>query len=78
MAVHGQDDGSARERTVVAKGIEPLPNDLFRLEAEGGSKITAHVAAAAGRDFMRLLPGDRVSIALSPLDTGRGRIVERH
>ncbi len=71
-------DESAPERTVTAKVVERLPNDLFRLEAEGGSKITAHVGAAAGHDFLRLLPGDRVGVALSPGDTGRGRIVERY
>ncbi len=78
MAARDEEDESTRERTVPAKVVERLPNDLFRLEAEGGSKITAHVGAAAGRDFLRLLPGDRVAVALSPTDTGRGRIVERY
>ena len=78
MAARGEEDESARERTVSAKVVECLPNDLFQLEAAGGSKITAHVGAAAGRDFLRLLPGDRVGVALSPRDRGRGRIVERY
>jgi translation initiation factor IF-1 len=72
------EDESASERTVTAKVIESLPNDMFRLEGEGGSKITAHVAATSGRDFLRLLPGDRVGVALSPRDRGRGRILERY
>ena len=57
--------------------IEPLPNELYRVELEDSSPVMAHVSARGGKDFLRLLPGDRVEVELSPLDPGRGRVVRR-
>ncbi len=71
----------AREETAPlrrrATVIEPLPNALYRLELEDRTRVVAHVAARHNKDFLRLLPGDRVEVELSPLDYGRGRVVAR-
>ena len=65
--------GLVRKATVV----EELPNALYRLELEDRSKVLAHVSDRRDKDFLRLLPGDRVEVELSPLDYGRGRVVAR-
>ena len=57
--------------------IEPLPNALYRLELEDTTRVVAHVSARHNKDFLRLLPGDRVEVELSPLDYGRGRVVAK-
>jgi translation initiation factor IF-1 len=54
-----------------------LPSALYRVRLEGGTTITAHIASRVDRNFIRLLVGDRVRIELSPLDSGRGRVVEK-
>lgn len=56
---------------------EELPNALFRLKLPDQSKVLAHVSDRREKDFLRLLPGDRVQVRLSPYDGGRGRIVKR-
>jgi translation initiation factor IF-1 len=58
--------------------LEPLPNALYRLELEDASRVVAHVPARHKKDFLRLLPGDRVEVELSPLDYGRGRVTRRY
>lgn len=65
------------EREVEATVVRSLPHELFCVEVEGRSQVTAHVRAKSRNDFLRLLPGDRVKVILSPRDPGRGRIVER-
>ena len=57
--------------------VEQLPSALYRVKLEEGSHVTAHIAGQLDRNFVRLLVGDRVRVELSPLDLGRGRIVER-
>ena len=54
-----------------------LPRALYRVEIDGGRDVVAHAASGAGRNFVRLLVGDRVDVELSPRDLGRGRIVRR-
>jgi len=56
---------------------ESLPNELYRVEIRGGRRILAHVTGKMRMNFVRILPGDRVTIELSPYDRGRGRIVEK-
>ena len=56
---------------------EQLPKALYRVRLDEGAIVTAHVADRIDRNFIRVLVGDRVRIELSPLDRGRGRIVER-
>jgi translation initiation factor IF-1 len=63
--------------TVVATVVEQLPQELYRLMLENQSQVLAHVSPRREKDFLRLLPGDRVRVRLSPRDHTRGRIVER-
>ena len=57
---------------------ETLPNAMFRVEIEGGHEILAHVSGKMRMHYIRILPGDTVTIELSPYDLTRGRIVLRH
>jgi translation initiation factor IF-1 len=57
--------------------VEALPSGLYRVRLDGGPVVTAHVADRVDRNFVRVLVGDRVRVELSPLDPGRGRIVEK-
>ena len=58
--------------------IEQLPSALYRVRLEdSGARITAHIADRIDRNFVRLMVGDRVRVELSPVDVGRGRIVEK-
>jgi translation initiation factor IF-1 len=54
-----------------------LPSGLYRVKLDGGGLVTAHVADRIDRNFVRVLIGDRVRLELSPVDRGRGRIVEK-
>lgn len=58
--------------------IEPLPNAMFRVELDNGHKVLAHVSGKIRMNFIRILPGDKVTIELSPYDLTRGRIVYRY
>ncbi|RJR26353.1 MAG: translation initiation factor IF-1 [Candidatus Latescibacterota bacterium] len=66
--------GIAVEGTVV----EALPNAMFRVELENKHVVLAHVSGKMRMHFIRILPGDRVAIELSPYDLGRGRITYRY
>lgn len=61
-----------------AKVVEALPNAMFRVELEGGHKVLAHVSGKMRMNFIRILPGDMVTVEMSPYDLNRGRIVLRH
>ncbi len=58
--------------------IEPLPNAMFRVELENGHKILAHVSGKIRMNYIRILPGDKVKVELSPYDLSRGRITYRY
>jgi translation initiation factor IF-1 len=60
-----------------AKVVEALPNAMFRVELEGGHKVLAHVSGKMRMNFIRILPGDMVTVEMSPYDLNRGRIVLR-
>ncbi|MEG0998379.1 MAG: translation initiation factor IF-1 [Clostridiales bacterium] len=62
---------------VEGKVIEPLPNAMFTVELENGHRVLAHVSGKIRMNFIRILPGDKVTIELSPYDLTRGRIVYR-
>ena len=62
---------------VEAKVIETLPNAMFRLELDNSHKVLAHISGKMRKNFIRILPGDRVLVELSPYDLARGRIVYR-
>ncbi len=69
----------AKEEGIEVEGtvVEPLPNAMFRVELENGHRVLAHVAGKMRMHFVRILPGDRVKLELSPYDLSRGRIVYR-
>jgi translation initiation factor IF-1 len=60
-----------------AKVIEAKPNAVFRVELENGHQILAHVSGKMRMHFIRILPGDTVTVEMSPYDLSRGRIVLR-
>jgi translation initiation factor IF-1 len=62
---------------VEGKVIEALPNAMFRVELENGHRVLAHVSGKIRMNFIRILPGDQVTVELSPYDLTRGRIVYR-
>ena len=62
---------------VEGKVVEALPNAMFIVELENGHKVLAHISGKLRMNFIRILPGDRVSLELSPYDLTRGRIVWR-
>ncbi len=61
-----------------AKVTEALPNAMFRVELENGHKVLAHVSGKMRMHYIRILPGDKVTVEMSPYDLNRGRIVLRH
>jgi translation initiation factor IF-1 len=70
----------AKERTIQVEGVvvEPLPNAMFRVELDNGHVILAHVCGRMRMHFVRILPGDRVKVELTPYDPNRGRITWRY
>ncbi|MCD6320162.1 MAG: translation initiation factor IF-1 [Candidatus Desulfofervidaceae bacterium] len=62
---------------VEGKVIEALPNAMFRVELDNGHRVLAHIAGKLRMHFIKILPGDRVRVELSPYDLSRGRIVYR-
>ncbi len=70
-------EGSARPGTVTGSVAEILPSGLYRVKLDDGPQVLAHAAGRVDRNFIRVLIGDRVRLELSPVDTGRGRIVEK-
>lgn len=57
--------------------IEKLPNAMFQVEIEGGHKLLAHISGKLRMNFIRVLPGDKVTVELSPYDLTKGRIIWR-
>lgn len=70
----GKEEAIRVEGTV----FEALPNAMFRVELENGHKILAHVAGKMRMHFIKILPGDKVTVELSPYDLSKGRIVYRY
>ena len=69
----------AKEEAIQVEGtvIETLPNAMFRVELENGHKVLAHVSGKMRMHFIKILPGHKVTIELSPYDLTRGRITYR-
>ena len=57
---------------------EALPNAVFRVELENGHRVLAHISGKMRMHFIRILPGDKVTVELSPYDLTRGRIIYRY
>ena len=58
--------------------LEPLPNAMFRVELENGHNVLAHISGKMRMHYIRILPGDRVQVELTPYDLQRGRITYRY
>ena len=69
----------AKEEAIKVEGtvVETLPNAMFRVELEGGHRVLAHISGKMRMHYIKILPGDKVSVELSPYDLGRGRIIYR-
>ena len=69
-----------KEDAIVLEGtvIEPLPNAMFRVELENGHQLLAHISGKMRMHYIRILPGDRVQVELTPYDLTRGRITYRY
>jgi translation initiation factor IF-1 len=63
---------------VQAEVVEALPNAMFRVKLENGHQILAHVSGKMRMHFIRILPGDTVTVEMSPYDLNRGRIILRN
>jgi len=70
----GKKDAIEVEGTVT----EPLPNAMFRVELDNGHLVLAHISGKMRMNYIRILPGDRVLVELSPYDLSRGRVVYRY
>jgi translation initiation factor IF-1 len=70
----------AKEKTLQVEGkvLEPLPNAMFSVELDNGHRVLAHISGKMRMHYIKILPGDRVRIELSPYDLTRGRITYRH
>jgi translation initiation factor IF-1 len=69
-----------KEEAIEVEGtiVEPLPNAMFRVELANGHRVLAHVSGKIRMNYIRVLPGDRVLIELSPYDLTHGRITYRY
>ncbi len=69
----------AKEEAIEIEGTvrESLPNTMFRVELQNGHRVLAHLSGKMRRHYIRIVPGDRVRVALSPYDLNRGRIIYR-
>jgi translation initiation factor IF-1 len=69
----------AKEEAIEVEGTvsEPLPNAMFRVELENGHTVLAHISGKMRMHYIKILPGDTVTVELSPYDLTRGRIVYR-
>ncbi len=63
---------------VEGKVVEPLPNAMFRVELKNGHTVLGHISGKMRMNYIRILPGDRVKIEMSPYDLTRGRITYRY
>ena len=69
----------AKKEAIEVEGVvvEPLPNAMFRIELSNGHKVLGHISGKIRLHYIKILPGDRVLVELSPYDLGRGRITYR-
>ena len=69
----------AKSEAIEVEGVvlEKLPNAMFKVEIEGGHVILAHIGGKLRMNYIKILPGDKVTLALSPYDLSKGRIIWR-
>jgi translation initiation factor IF-1 len=70
--------GKEETITVEGKVVEPLPNAMFRVQLDNGHIVLAHISGKMRMHFIKILPGDKVTLELSPYDLSRGRITYRY
>ncbi|MCC6731534.1 MAG: translation initiation factor IF-1 [Chthonomonadales bacterium] len=77
-APSSEDDG--KEKGIEVEGVvqENLPNAMFRVQLQSGHEVLAHISGKIRMNFIKILPGDRVLVELSPYDLTRGRILYRY
>jgi translation initiation factor IF-1 len=77
--IHKKGEFVAKEEAIEVEGIvkESLPNTMFRVELKNGHLILAHLSGKMRKHYIRIVPGDKVRVALSPYDLTRGRIIYR-
>ena len=70
----------AKEEAIEVEGrvLEPLPNAMFRVELENGHKVLAHISGKMRMHYIKILPGDKVKVEMSPYDLSKGRISFRY
>jgi len=70
----------AKQSSIQTDGtiVEALPNAMFRVELENGHEVLAHISGKMRMYYIKILPGDRVKLEISPYDLGKGRIVYRY
>ena len=70
----------AKQKGITVEGVvvEALPNAMFRVELDNGHKVLAHISGKMRMHYIRILPGDRVQVELTPYDLQRGRITYRY
>ena len=71
---------ASKDSAIEIEGVvaEALPNAMFRVELTNGHRILAHISGKMRKNYIRILPGDRVIVELSPYDLTRGRIIYRY
>ena len=69
-----------KEEAIEVEGtvVEPLPNAMFRVELKNGHRVLAHISGKMRMNFIRILPGDKVKLEMSPYDLTKGRITYRY
>lgn len=72
--------GAQKEEGIQVEGkvLETLPNAMFKVELDNGHRVLAHISGKMRMHYIRILPGDRVLVELSPYDLSRGRVVYRY
>ncbi len=75
-----KDQGATKEQAVQVEGTvkETLPNATFRVQLQSGHEVLAHIGGKLRMNYIKVLPGDRVLVELSPYDLSRGRVIYRY
>lgn len=70
----------AKEDAIEVEGtiVEPLPNAMFQIQLDNGHRVLAHISGKMRMHYIKILPGDRVTVELSPYDLSRGRVTFRN
>ena len=80
MIQNERDTSVSKEDAIELEGkvVEPLPNAMFKVELENGHQVLAHISGKMRMHYIKILPGDKVTVELSPYDLDRGRITYRY